>query len=133
MNRTIDDESVRLNALIRLGLARQSKLDDESLDVYSDHLNDIDTDVLVAACSQLCEQERLDYDPAFPSVGAIRTACKDIPRQRELARLKALAATAPKKLLHGSFTTDRQGMSRDQAKEFTEHFKARVEAMRKKS
>ena len=118
-------------ALAKLSIGRQANLAAEDLQVYLEDLDDIPADIVADACKNLRRMERLEFESTMPSIGAIVSECKDIPRQRELARLTALAATAPKQLLRGEFV--RKDLPKVDAKQFVDELKARVEKARGQS
>lgn len=79
------------HALKFLATARQADIDLEAGGVYLIALRDIDPSALEAACRRLAQQSRKDYEPAMPTVGAIRALAEQLAREAEdAAHLKRL-------------------------------------------
>lgn len=72
-------------SLSRLAIARTAELDDVTLTVYLDALEDIDPPMLRRACLDLAKQPRKDFEAALPSVGMIRERCSELVRLDQVA------------------------------------------------
>ena len=88
-----------LRALTRLSIMRQANLQERDFMVFIEELSDVDPDVLAESCQRLGREPRERYETAFPDVGAIRAACAWTAHQRDMARVRALAQSAPRALI----------------------------------
>ena len=128
MSDRLQDDAVKLDALIRLGIGRQAKpLDAQTQEVYLDDLDNEPADVVVEACRRLRIAERPEFDTVFPSVGTLLAECKEVRRLQGRERVKALAAQAPKLL---AAPVDETPITREEARVFMADFRARVRASR---
>jgi hypothetical protein len=66
------EQVARTEALSRLAIATQARIDRQVLDVYLEDLKDYPTPVLVEACKRL---HRADF---FPKVGELRVQCGEV-------------------------------------------------------
>ena len=85
----------KLGALVKLGAARQSPLDEVGQQVYLEGTQQIPSDVFERACQELAAEPRNDFEPMFPPLGVVIQRCREVrahwdslsaPRQLREAR-----------------------------------------------
>jgi hypothetical protein len=74
------------NALTRLGAARRERLSDEDYDVYADGLKQFPAAMVAEVCEQMARKEPEEFGPRYPTLGAIRQACSETLRRRQIQR-----------------------------------------------
>jgi len=116
------DDARKLNALIRLGIARQAPMDTPSQKVYLEELAHVPAEVIERVCQHLARRPKGDYEPAFPAVGTVLELCGSILRQRLIQSDTQRYLDAP----------TRPSLSREEAKAWVEQLKADVERARGK-
>lgn len=109
----------KVQALIKLGIARQSPQDDASQIVYVEGLESVPSDIVERACSQLAREPKNDYEPAFPSLGALIQRCREVRDHDDMA-------SAPKQLREAR----PEPLSKEEAKAWVEKLKAEVQRRR---
>lgn len=80
-------------ALARLAIARSTVLDEVTLAVYADALEDVDPALVARACAALSRERRGEFETALPDVGTIRERCESLAAEDiEAARRRMLPA-----------------------------------------
>lgn len=82
-------------ALSRLAIARATLLDEVTLSVYADALEDVDPGLVDRACRRLGKTPRAEYDTAMPDVGTIRDVADAIGHEDAEAARAQLVKQLP--------------------------------------
>lgn len=82
-------------ALSRLAIARATLLDEVTLSVYADALEDVDAGLVDRACRRLGKTPRAEYDTALPDVGTIRAVAEAIGHEDAEAARAQLVKQLP--------------------------------------
>lgn len=72
--------------LLGLAEARQTTVSDKTLQLYATKLAELPIDDVKAAVNQLAGEPRRDGDPAFPSLGSIKSRVLEVRVERRRAR-----------------------------------------------
>lgn len=128
MDAHVTDDARKLRALIRLGLARQSKLDKDGQVLYLDELVGLPADIVEVACANLQRQPRRDYETAFPALGDVLEACREVERTRQAVAHRRWLEEHPLPNFDPG-----PPMSKAEVKAFIAQMKADVDAIRRVS
>jgi hypothetical protein len=116
------DNARKLGALIRLGIARQSPLDEAGQQVYLEALLRIPGDVVERSCQELSAEPRNDFEPMFPPLGVILQRCRQV-------RDHWAGLMVPKQLREAR----PEPLTKDEAKAWIERLKADVQKRRERN
>lgn len=91
----IPRDVVVAEALTRCAIARGGVIDDVTLSVYMDELEDLDAGMISRVCRVLGKLERREFEAVMPSVGAIRAQCKELQAQDRMEAQRQRLLPAP--------------------------------------
>lgn len=111
----------KIVALVKLGIARQSPLEEAGQQVYLEQLASVPSDILERACVELARIPRDDYEPAFPSLGIVIERCR-------MVRDHDAAMAAPKQL----YQSQPKDWTKAEAKAWVERLRRDVQSQRKR-
>lgn len=86
----------KVNALTRLGIARQAPQDATSLTVYVELLDGFGADIVEIICTKIGRRARGEFEPAFPTAGTIAADCCDLIRQQAIQTDTSRLLSPPK-------------------------------------
>jgi len=118
----MSENSRKLNALVRLGIARQAPPDEATQQVYLEELQHWPSDIVEIACQKIARLGRAEFEPAYPTVGRIISDCRDVVRQQGIITDTSRLLTRP----------DIEPLTRDEARTWIGRFKASVQQRRKR-
>lgn len=93
----IAGEMVVVEALSRLAIARGGVLDEITLSVYLDTLDDQSPQLVARACATLAKTPREEFGPVVPAVGTIRELVGKIAREDSEREAAKRLLPAPKR------------------------------------
>lgn len=98
----------KLDALVKLGVRRQSPPDKSTLDIYTQDLEKVPSDIVEIACLKIGRREKREFEPAFPRIDSILSECHALQRRIADRTNTTRLLTAP----------DIQPISRERYEEF---------------
>lgn len=93
----LETDTLILEALTKLAIARGAVPDGEQNDVYLDSLAPYDPALIQRVCFALRTQPRQDYETALPSVGTLITLVQELAQSDAQAASQKLLGAMPRK------------------------------------
>lgn len=116
------DQVKRTEAITRLAIATQARIDRQTLDVYLEDVAKYPTDVLVEACKRLHKAE------FFPKIGELVTQCGEVRSEFRAIAASQEAERYAKLNPPPEWSAERETRQRENFEKFKRDFRAMVAA-----